>query len=111
MAIAIVTFILMFAAIVGITVWRLYYDISYDPYGQGPHIIKMPKDSFSTAKWIAIADDDDITEVIDSLDLKTLDMDRLAGSYLIGRGRTPRTAVRNMADRWLSVAEEVDLTQ
>lgn len=110
MASGLIAFAMMFAIIFFNIVWRLFYDLSYNPYDLNPHLFKMPRGNRSKCRWIAVSDDDEFLDIVDSVDLLSLDVAMLADSYLIGRGKTPRGAVTNLSQRWLAVAEEIDLT-
>lgn len=80
----------------------------YDPLGLGPTAIRLKGHSDPDMRWIAVPDDlsfpsrtgDYVADLLDS-----------EGAELVGRGRTARRAVRDLVERHLKDAEEIDLTR
>lgn len=80
----------------------------YDPLGLGPTAIRLKGHSDPEMRWIAVPDDlsfpsrtgDYVGDLLDSEEAE-----------LVGRGRTARRAVRDLVERHLKDAEEIDLTR
>jgi hypothetical protein len=82
----------------------------YDPLGLSPTAIKAKGVKMDNVRWIAIPGYFNLIRTPHLTDSRILDVLASKDGHLVGRGKTARGAVKDMVQRHIEVAEEIDLT-